>query len=269
MSWIMNVFVWLTNHIQYIYISSVAVGFLFCIGSHVHSSGEATSSGADIFDRSQNIAHARACSRAAAAGHQAKVGTGFSEGRPSCVLGGFAGWDCLGFKCRWTESCYDTTGRFGGWQRSQAAARLHLVSRLHHTFHVERHGKFGRAKCIGEAVSSRCRILQNNLWRRSWRYLLIPMGCFWVLRSGPWCSSTRITSKGNWAKVENALCTCFDCRKIQKNYLRSYGCVPSQARRQLFLRLLTPEPALAYELYLEPMGSGTGMGSIVTSLCTG
>ena len=77
------------------YISSVAVltsgdfGFLFCTGSHVHSSGEATSSGADIFDRSQNITHARACSRAAAAGHQAKVGTGFSEHRPSCVLGLF------------------------------------------------------------------------------------------------------------------------------------------------------------------------------------
>ena len=86
------------------YKSSVAVltsgdfGFLFCIGSHVHSRREATSSGADIFDMSQNIAHVRACSRAAAAGHQAKVGTGFSEGRPSCVLGGFARWDCLGFK---------------------------------------------------------------------------------------------------------------------------------------------------------------------------
>ena len=35
-------------------------------------------------------------------------------------------------------------------------------------------------------------------------------------------------------EVDNALCICFDSRKIQKNYLRSCGCVPSQARRQLF-----------------------------------
>ena len=56
------------------------------------------------------------------------------------------------------------------------------------------------------------------------------MGCFWILRSGPWCSSTRITSKSNWANMANALCICVNCRQIQKNYPRSYGCVPSQVR---------------------------------------
>ena len=218
------------------YESSVAVltsgdfGFLFCIGSHVHSRREATSSGADIFDRSQNIAHVRACSRAAAAGHQAKVGTGFSEGRPSCVLGGFARWDCLGFKA-------DNVRK----QQQDYTWFLHYITP----------SMFGRAKCIGEAVSSRCFAWLEESYRTICGDALDDI--FWY----PWAAF------GFWEVVLDAAAQGLHQKAIGQRWKLhfAFASIAGKSRRitwgvtaaclprpggNFFVRLLTPEPAYSW-----------------------